>query len=121
MRFSTSSTKSFDEYFTLLDIEQIPVFRGHILDREDLIIRQHILNLMCQFKTSWREKDMQFSALPDVLERLEEFKADELIYFEDESLVVAKEGRPFIRNICMAFDLLLQRQKPETKLFSMTI
>ncbi len=36
-------------------------------------------------------------------------------------LIVNEEGRPYVRNICMAFDLLLQRSKPETQLFSMTI
>ena len=36
-------------------------------------------------------------------------------------MTVTKKGRPFIRNICMAFDLLLQHQKPDTQLFSMTI
>lgn len=32
-----------------------------------------------------------------------------------------EKARPFVRNICMAFDRRLQRKKPETKLFSMTI
>jgi oxygen-independent coproporphyrinogen-3 oxidase len=115
------NVKSLDDYYRLLDIDSIPVYRGHILNREDLIIRQHILNLMCRFKTSWKTKDSQFEALDQVLRQLEEFKNDELVYFEDATLIVTKKGRPFIRNICMAFDLLLQRTKPETQLFSMTI
>jgi len=115
------NVKSLDDYFASLEIETLPVFRGHILTHEDLIIRQHILNLMCQFKTSWKHTEWRFSAINEVLLRLKEFETDELIYFEEDSLVVTKKGRPFIRNICMAFDVLLQRQKPETKLFSMTI
>jgi oxygen-independent coproporphyrinogen-3 oxidase len=35
-------------------MEQITGFRGHLLTNEDLIIRKHILNLMCQFETSWK-------------------------------------------------------------------
>jgi oxygen-independent coproporphyrinogen-3 oxidase len=35
-------------------MEQITGFRGH-LTNEDLIIK-HILNLMCQFETSWKIK-----------------------------------------------------------------
>jgi oxygen-independent coproporphyrinogen-3 oxidase len=115
------NVKSLEDYYRLLDIDSIPVYRGHILNREDLIIRQHILNLMCRFKTSWKTSDLQFDALDQVLTQLEEFETDELVYFEDASLVVTRKGRPFIRNICMAFDLLLQRTKPETQLFSMTI
>jgi oxygen-independent coproporphyrinogen-3 oxidase len=115
------NTKSLEEYYRLLDIDTLPVYRGHILNSEDLVIRQHILNLMCQFKTSWSSRDLQFSALEEVIERLDEFKTDELIYFEGSALIVTKKGRPFIRNICMAFDLHLQRKRPETQLFSMTI
>ena len=31
------------------------------------------------------------------------------------------KGKPFVRNVCMAFDLRLQRKKPDTQLFSMTV
>ncbi|WP_326493538.1 hypothetical protein [Salinimicrobium sp. TH3] len=48
-------------------------------------------------------------------------EADGLLEFGDEKLIVKESGRPFVRNICMAFDLLLQRSKPETRLFSMTV
>jgi oxygen-independent coproporphyrinogen-3 oxidase len=34
---------------------------------------------------------------------------------------VTESGKPYIRNICMAFDLHLKRKAPETALFSMTI
>ena len=34
---------------------------------------------------------------------------------------ITEKGRAFVRNVCMAFDLRLQRKKPDTKLFSMTI
>jgi oxygen-independent coproporphyrinogen-3 oxidase len=29
---------------------QITIYRGHVVKFQDLIIRQHILNLMCQFE-----------------------------------------------------------------------
>jgi predicted DNA-binding transcriptional regulator YafY len=34
---------------------------------------------------------------------------------------VTEKGKPFVRNICMAFDLRLKRNTPQTQLFSMTI
>jgi oxygen-independent coproporphyrinogen-3 oxidase len=46
---------------------------------------------------------------------------DELLILENEGLKVTKKGKPFVRNICMAFDVLLQRKQPEKQLFSMTI
>ncbi|SNR14503.1 oxygen-independent coproporphyrinogen III oxidase [Tenacibaculum jejuense] len=115
------NVKTVKEYQALVNNGEIPVFRGHILTDEDLVIRKHILNIMCHFSTNWKAKEMHFEALPKSIELLEEIASDNLIAIDSNSLNVAQEARPFIRNICMAFDVRLQRKKPETKLFSMTI
>jgi oxygen-independent coproporphyrinogen-3 oxidase len=46
------NVKSIEEYYHLIDEGNIPLFKDHILNTEDLIIRKYILNLMCHFKTS---------------------------------------------------------------------
>jgi oxygen-independent coproporphyrinogen-3 oxidase len=46
---------------------------------------------------------------------------DGLLQMDNNSLQVTESGKPYIRNICMAFDLHLKRKAPETALFSMTI
>lgn len=115
------NVKSIEKYYHLLESNIIPVYRGHSLNEEDLIIRQHILNLMCQFETYWDDSKLQFNELPEMIINLKELENDGLIEFGTKSLSVTNKGKPFIRNICMAFDLLLQRKKPETQLFSMTI
>jgi oxygen-independent coproporphyrinogen-3 oxidase len=115
------NVKSIEEYYHLIEEGILPVYRGHILTSEDLVIRKHILNLMCHLKTSWLHPEMVFNELPEVLIKLKEFEQDGLLRFERKQISVTEKGRPFIRNICMAFDLLLQRKKPDTQLFSMTI
>ncbi|WP_225034782.1 oxygen-independent coproporphyrinogen III oxidase [Winogradskyella sp. SM1960] len=115
------NVKSNTEYYRLLEQDIIPVFKGHILNTEDLIIRKHILNLMCNFETAWTDDALVFKELPEVLIKLKEFESDGLLQFGSKHVVVTEKGKAFIRNICMAFDLLLQRKKPETQLFSMTI
>ena len=95
--------------------------KGHILNEEDLIIRRHILNLMCQFSTSWEDERLYFAEIPEVLLHLKEMEGDGLLRFTSKGLVVPDAGKPFIRNICMAFDLRLQRKMPNTKIFSMTV
>lgn len=115
------NVKGLEEYRHLVENNIIPIYRGHILTEEDRIIRKHILNLMCRFKTSWGTTEAYFPEIPSVLERLNEMKQDGLVTFESDELRVTEEGRPFIRNICMAFDVLLHRKEPETRLFSMTI
>ena len=113
--------KTIEDYYTHLEENQLPIFRGHVLTEEDLIIRRHILNLMCQFSTSWNDKTLYFNELPKVLESLEEMKEDGLVNIQENTISVTEKGKPFVRNICMAFDLRLTRKAPETKLFSMTI
>ncbi|WP_010520768.1 oxygen-independent coproporphyrinogen III oxidase [Aquimarina agarivorans] len=115
------NVKNVEEYQKLVDDRIFPVFRGHILNEEDLIIRQHILNLMCQFETSWDTQNTYFNELPEVLIKLEELAKDGLIEFQYKKLIVTEKGRPFVRNICLPFDLRLQRNMPKTQLFSMTI
>ena len=115
------NVKGVEEYQSLVTEGILPVHRGHILSDEDLVIRRHILNLMCRFETSWDEQELNFGELDNVLDRLKEIEADGLLELGQEKLRVRKEGQAFIRNICMAFDLRLQRSKPETQLFSMTI
>jgi oxygen-independent coproporphyrinogen-3 oxidase len=113
--------KTIEDYYTHLAEDQLPVFRGHVLTPEDLIIRRHILNLMCQFTTSWKDETLDFPELPSVLASLEEMQEDGFLTIQNNSITVTEKGKPFVRNICMAFDLRLIRKAPETKLFSMTI
>ena len=115
------NVKSIEEYYQLLDANTIPVFRGHLLTEEDLIIRRHILNLMCQFETSWAEAKYYFKEIPEVIVQLKEMEKDGLIHFIPNGIQITEEGKPFVRNICMAFDLLLKRKAPDTALFSMTV
>jgi oxygen-independent coproporphyrinogen-3 oxidase len=115
------NVKSIEEYYHLLKEQILPVFRGHILSDEDLIIRRHILNLMCDFKTTWSSNHLYFKELPDVLIKLKEMEHDGILEIEKDSIKILPEGRPFVRNVCMAFDLLLQRKQPNTQLFSMTV
>ncbi len=115
------NVKSIEEYRQLIDNDVIPVFKGHILSSEDEIIRKHILNLMCDLETSWFNEQMLFTDLPLVLERLLKMKQDGLVELNMHQLKVTPKGRPFVRNVCMAFDLRLHQKVPDTKLFSMTV
>ena len=115
------NAKNLEEYYQLLESDKLPIFRGHILTAEDLIIRKHILNLMCQFGTSWEDKSSYLDEIPEILIQLKEIEKDGLILIQKNGIQVTDAGKPFIRNICMAFDLRLRRKAPKTQLFSMTI
>ena len=115
------NVKGVEEYQSLLENDVLPVYRGHLLTDEDLIIRSHILNIMCHFKTSWKEASMKFAELGETIIRLKEMEQDGLIEIYGDQLLVTDKGKPFVRNVCLGFDLRLQRNKPETRLFSMTV
>ncbi|MCS4299808.1 MULTISPECIES: oxygen-independent coproporphyrinogen III oxidase [Acinetobacter] len=113
--------KNLEAYYSCLENDEIPVVKGHVLSVEDLKIRQHILNLMCTFQTSWSDQTMDFAERGDVIQQLVEMQHDGLLNIEADRIVITEQGKPFVRNICMAFDLHLKRRKPETQIFSMTI
>lgn len=112
--------KSVEEYEKLVNDGILPVVKGHILNKEDLTIRQHILNIMCRLETSWNV-DHAFPEIENVMRHLQEMREDGLVEISDQSIKITEKGRAFTRNVAMAFDLRLIRNKPETRIFSMTI
>ncbi len=115
------NVKSVEEYENLVSHGVIPIFRGHILTEEDQIIRKHILNLMCRFETSWERGETRVPDFQKIIENLAELESDGLVSIGANQIKVTPKGRPYIRNISMAFDLKLHRKKPDTRLFSMTV
>tara|TARA_R110000868_G_scaffold79068_8_gene225019 strand:+ start:4535 stop:5899 length:1365 start_codon:yes stop_codon:yes gene_type:complete len=113
--------KNLEDYYQILEWNKLPIYGGHLLTAEDLVIRKHILNLMCQFETSWENKSDYFEEIPEVVTQLQEMEKDGLLLLSDSGIKVTESGKAHVRNICMAFDLLLKRKTPDTKLFSMTI
>lgn len=116
----SQNVKSIEEYQHLVASDIIPLMRGHLLSREDRQVRRHILDLMCRFETVW-DKGLDETTREAILERLREPEADGLVEMLPDRLRVTEQGRLFIRNICMAFDLRLHNKAPETRLFSMTV
>ena len=114
------SEKSVEEYQKIVDQGIIPVVKGHILNEEDLIVRQHILNLMCRLETSW-DLQTSFPEIENALESLKEMEADGLVEISENTIKITDKGRAFTRNVAMTFDLRMMRNKPETRIFSMTI
>lgn len=115
------NSKKVEDYYEKIHSGNFPFFRGHQLSPEDIVLRKHILNLMCNLETSWVLPEEQCHAVYEGLNRLKEMEEDNLIAIEPYHLKIKKAGRPFIRNVCMAFDARLWRNKPQTQLFSTII
>ena len=76
---------------------------------------------MCHYETSWADEESYHEIIDECIPRLTELIEDGFLELGNKSLKVTEAGKPFIRNICMAFDVRLIRNKPQTQLFSMTI
>jgi oxygen-independent coproporphyrinogen-3 oxidase len=113
--------KKLEDYMADIEMGQLPVFKGHILTHDDLIIRRHILSIMCTGQTTWNHHAEPCEALLDGIERLEPMEQDGLIELCSFGLTVTETGKRFMRNICMALDARLYADKPATQLFSMAI
>lgn len=117
----SQNVKDVESYISLLTNNQLPLLKGHILTSEDLTMRQQILNIMCRLATDWQTDDFDKQERAILYQTLNGFQQDGLIFFDHNSLLVLPLGRPFIRNICMAFDKRMLRQQTEKPLFSHTI
>ncbi|WP_298153350.1 oxygen-independent coproporphyrinogen III oxidase [Flavobacterium sp.] len=115
------NVKNLEDYYQMLEWDQFPIAKGHILTTEDLKVRTHILNLMCRFETCWEDDAFYFNEVPDILIALREMISDGLIEVTAGGLRITEKGKPFVRNVCMAFDLRLRRSNQDTMLFSMTV
>ncbi len=117
--------KTLETYARTIDAGKLAIFRGHTLTEEDLVLRRHILDLMTRFETSWPKDRTTPAFLTDLETRLLEPSRDGLVELirgaETTGLKVTPAGRPFIRNVCMAFDAPLFRKAPQTRIFSSTV
>lgn len=101
---------------------QMPVLRGHLLTDDDTLVRRLILDIMCRFRTSWSISDWTDDEWDRLTPRLDELVADGLIDYDETTLWVRPEGRPFVRTICMVFDRYLATQSGSPqRLFSGTV
>ena len=75
---------------------------------------------MCRLETSW-DLQTSFPEIENALQSLKEMEADGLVEISDNTIKITDKGRAFTRNVAMTFDLRMLRNKPETRIFSMTI
>ncbi|MEM0940091.1 MAG: oxygen-independent coproporphyrinogen III oxidase [Bacteroidota bacterium] len=112
--------KTIPAYYERLDKNELPILRGHLHTADDLFIRKHILNLMCNFKTTWLPEEFIRFGLNFNYDLLNELQNSGYIQYGKEGLRVDTTGKDVIRIICAALDR--DFNKNETKVsFSRSI
>lgn len=94
---------------------------GHRLNEEDLVLRQHILNLMCTGYTTLDESLLDQKVLAAAIEKLKQLAGDDLLIMHESKISITEEGRLFVRNICTALDARLFRKSSSSTTFSKAI
>jgi oxygen-independent coproporphyrinogen-3 oxidase len=99
--------KTVEAYYEKLDNKELPITRGHLLTQEDLFLRQHILNLMCNFETEWEETELLKYGVSINFTLLEQLAKEGFIQLPDSGIKVLPEGKDILRIICSALDARL--------------
>lgn len=112
------NVKTVEEYHDLINKGKLPVFKGHLLNQEDLIIREYILDMMCRGIVKLKEG----SVLNEMIKRrLQPQVEDGLVTIDGDRVEITEIGKSFLRNVCMSFDERLQQTKERENLFSQAI
>ena len=113
--------KTVEQYQECVNQGKLPVFKGHALSSEDVVLRQHILNLICQYETNWQDPQMRTPFLENNQQLLKEMEQDGLVILASDQIEVTEIGKMFIRNVCTAFDARMHVARPEGQVFSQAV
>ena len=104
--------RTLDAYYERIDAGRLAIFRGVLLDADDLLRRDVINGLICNFRLDKTRIEAAHGIVFDdyfaeELERLQALAADGLVELLPDAIVVLPAGRLLIRNVCMVFDRYL--------------
>ena len=117
--------KELKKYYAQVNDQRHALWKGVALDSDDLLRREVIKQLICNFKLDKTAIESEFKVtfndyFKEDLELLQTFVNDELVEVDDKEIRVTLRGRLLIRNICMCFDKYL-RAKARQQQFSRVI
>ena len=112
----SQNVRTLDEYYAQIDAGHLPTLRGMRLDKDDLLRRELIGELMCQFAL---DTD-QFAQLHDIdfktyfkleLEELKGLEEAGLLEWVGNTILVPTKGRLLARRVAMTFDRHLRHSQ----------
>lgn len=121
----SQNQKLLANYYSQIDELGHAQWRGVALNQDDLIRREVIKKLICNFTLDIKQIEKKFDLLfsdyfAEDIKLLRCFVEDGLLLITAEKITVLPRGRLLIRNICMCFDIYL-RSKARQQQFSRVI
>jgi len=98
-----------ESYYQMIDEGKLPLLRGLELTADDLLRRDLISQLICNFRLDMDQfmtkHTIDFSDyFKNELSQLKTMQDDGLLQIDDKTITILPPGRLLIRNICMTFD-----------------
>ena len=117
--------KELKKYYAQVNDLRHALWKGVSLDSDDLLRREVIKQLICNFKLDKKAIESEFAVkfeqyFKEDLQLLQTFVDDKLVEVDEREIQVTLRGRLLIRNICMCFDKYL-RAKARQQQFSRVI
>jgi oxygen-independent coproporphyrinogen-3 oxidase len=124
-RTYSANVKTLDEYYEHLDRGALPVKRGYQLTDDDLVRRDAIARLMCDFDLVVADFEARHGIafatyFAPELEALRPLADDGLVELSQGAIRVTPRGRMLVRNVAMLFDRHL-RETAEQRKYSRVI
>ena len=104
----TQNEKTLHNYYKDIREGKLAIRRGILLHEEDIAFRKYILDISCRGTTTFKEDDLPLLRTY-TFPKLEVLADDGLITWDEAGVQLTPQGHYFIRNVCSAFDLYLQR------------
>lgn len=110
------NAKNLEDYYHMLDADQLPIERGLLLSEEDKLRREVIMQIISKLSLQFADIEAKFNInfrehFSAALANLDGMIKDGLLQLSVDSIQVTELGRPMVRNICMVFDQYIEKLK----------
>jgi len=112
----SQNVRTLDEYYSAIDDGHLPTLRGLQLDKDDLLRRELIGELMCQFALDTdlfgKSHQINFPSYFKIeIEELKHLEEAGLLEWQGAKMVVPIKGRLLARRVAMTFDRHLRESQ----------
>ena len=113
----SQNIKNAAQYIKAIETNNLAIFRGYSVTKEQKVIRDVINNLMCNYYVDFNDiavnNEISINKLYDIIdfsyENFDEFVNDGILEINNNKINVYENGRLFTRNIAMKFDPLVKK------------
>ena len=113
----SQNIKNAAQYIKAIETNNLAIFRGYSVTKEQKLIRDVINNLMCNYYVDFNDiannNEISIDELYEIIdfsyENFDDFIEDGILEIKNEKVNVFENGRLFTRNIAMKFDPLVKK------------